>query len=86
MTLQSKFIAYTSAVLAALISLTQYTQAQAPAENGSKIPVALLFVGAFVLSLFMVYGIMQNRKRSRAEKQLTEQATRENYRQEARKG
>ena len=69
-------------VLAASL-LPHYAFAQAPAENGSQIPVALWFVGAAVLGAVMVYGIMQNRKRSRAEKQLTEQATRENYRREA---
>jgi len=69
-------------VLAASV-LPQYAWAQGPAQNGSLIPVALLFVGAAVLGAVMVYGIMQNRKRSRAEKQLTEQATRENYKRQA---
>ena len=86
MGLFAKFITYTSTMLAALVLLTQYAEAQAPAENGSQIPVALLFVGAFVLGLFMAYGILQNRKRTRAQKRLTEEATRENYRQEARNG
>ena len=43
------------------------------------------FIGACVLGLVLAYGIMHNRKRTRAEKQLTEQATKENYRREARK-
>jgi hypothetical protein len=52
-------------------------------KNGSQIPVTLWFIGAALLGAVMVYGIMQNRKRSRAEKQLTEQATRENYNRDA---
>ena len=81
MTSKSKYVLAIAASL-----LPQYALAQAPAENGSQIPVALWFIGAAVLGAVMVYGIMQNRKRSRAEKQLTEQATKENYRRDTRVG
>lgn len=63
-----------------------YALAQAPAQNGSMVPVALWVVGACVLGAVMAYGIMHNRKRTRAQKELTEEATKENYRREARKG
>ena len=50
-----------------------------PVETGSHLPVALWFIGAAVLGLVLVYGIMRNRTRTRAEKQITEQATRDQY-------
>lgn len=55
-----------------------------PVETGSQIPVALWFVGAAILGLVLAYGIMRNRSRSRAEKQLTDQATKANYAKEER--
>ena len=55
-----------------------------PVETGSHVPVALWFVGAIVLGCAIVYGIMRNKKRSSAEKQLTDRATNENYGREAR--
>jgi hypothetical protein len=73
-------------LLTASLLLPQSAQAQAPAQNGSFIPVALWFIGACVLGAVIAYGIMHNRKRSRAEKQITEEATKDNYRREARKG
>ena len=53
-----------------------------PVDTGSHIPVALWFIGAILLGLVMAWAILYNRKRTRAQRQLTEQATRENYRQE----
>ena len=50
-----------------------------PVETGSHLPVAVWFIGAGVLGLVMAYGIMRNRKRTRAEKQITEQATKNQY-------
>lgn len=50
-----------------------------PVENASPIPVALLFVGAFVLGGFLVYGILRNRTRTPMEKELSDRATRQNY-------
>jgi hypothetical protein len=52
-----------------------------PVDTGSHIPVALWFIGAGVLGIVMVYGILQNRKRTRAEVQRTEQATRDLYKE-----
>ena len=72
-------------ILAASL-LPGYALAQAPAQNGSMVPVALWLVGTCVLGAVLVYGIMHNRKRSRAEKRLTEEATKENYRREAGRG
>ncbi|MBT1517283.1 hypothetical protein KIP88_43960 [Bradyrhizobium sp. SRL28] len=50
-----------------------------PVDTGSHLPVALLFIGAGVLGLVLAYGIMRNRARTRAEKQVTEQATKDAY-------
>lgn len=55
-----------------------------PVETGSHTPVALWFVGAVILGLAIAYGIMRNRSRTRAEKQITDQATRNNYAEEER--
>ena len=56
-----------------------------PVETASHFPVALWFVGAVVLGLAMAYGIMRNRGRTRAEKEVTETATRKNYAEEDRR-
>jgi hypothetical protein len=53
-----------------------------PVETASHMPVALWFIGAGVLGLVLAYGIMRNRRRTRAEKQRTEQATRDLYARE----
>ena len=50
-----------------------------PVDTGSHLPVWLWFVGVVILGLAMAYGISRNRNRTRAEKQLTEAATRANY-------
>ena len=64
-----------------LISSTMNLAAQGtPVDTGSQIPVALWFVGAIVLGLVLVWAILHNRKRTRAERLMTEQATKENYR------
>ena len=55
-----------------------------PTETGSHLPVALWFIGAAVLGLVLAYGIMRNRSRTRAEKHITEQATKNAYAQENR--
>ena len=55
-----------------------------PVQNGPMLPVALWWIGALVLGLAIAYGILHNRRRSRAEKVLTEQATRNLYAEGAR--
>jgi hypothetical protein len=55
-----------------------------PTATGSHFPVALWFVGAGVLGLVLAYGIIRNRSRTRAEKQVTEQATKRRYAEEER--
>ena len=55
-----------------------------PVETGSHIPVAIWFIGAAVLGLVLAYGIMRNRTRTRAEKHITDQATKNNYAEENR--
>jgi hypothetical protein len=55
-----------------------------PVETASHLPVALWFIGAAVLGLVLAYGIMRNRRRTHAEKQMTEQATRDQYARENR--
>jgi hypothetical protein len=48
------------------------------------VPVALWWVGACLLGLALAYGIMRNRTRTRAEKDLTERATKKLQAEEAR--
>ncbi|WP_171708450.1 hypothetical protein [Bradyrhizobium archetypum] len=55
-----------------------------PVETASHLPVALWFIGAAVLGLALAYGIMRNRRRTRAEKQITEEATKDLYAREKR--
>jgi hypothetical protein len=55
-----------------------------PVDTGSHIPVALWFVGAGLLGVVIAYGILHNRKRTRAERLRTEQATKDIYREEER--
>jgi hypothetical protein len=69
-----------------LVSSAQSLLAQGlPVDTGSHVPVAIWFVGAGVLGLVMVYGILRTRNRTRAEKQATERATRQLYAEEDRK-
>lgn len=56
-----------------------------PVKTASHLPVALWFIGAGVLGLVLAYGIMRNRQRTRAERQITEQATKDLYGRESRK-
>jgi hypothetical protein len=56
-----------------------------PVKTASHLPVALWFISAGVLGLVLAYGIMRNRQRTRAEKQITEQATKDLYDRESRK-
>jgi len=55
-----------------------------PVETGSHLPVALWFIGAVILGLALAYGIMRNRRRTIAEKRLTDQATKSLYAEEER--
>jgi len=57
-----------------------------PVDLGSQIPVFLWWIGSGVLGLAIAYGILRNRGRTRAEKQMTESVTRDVYRAEERKG
>jgi len=66
-----------------LLAPTKLLAQGLPVDTGSHTPIALWFVGAFVLGGAIIYGIARNRQRSRAEVQLTEQATKENYRRES---
>jgi hypothetical protein len=74
-----------AATLAALTLFPGSLAAQGqPVETASHLPVALWFIGAGVLGLVLAYGIMRNRRRTRAEKQITEQATKDLYAREKR--
>jgi len=67
-------------IATALLMIATPAAAQGlPVDTGSHLPVWLWFVGAAILGLAMAYGISRNRKRTRAEKQVTEAATRANY-------
>ena len=71
-------------VLAAVMSPDDLAAQGLPVQNGPMVPVALWWIGAFLLGLALIYGIMRNRSRSRAEKELTERATKDLQAQEAR--
>jgi hypothetical protein len=77
-----------AAIMLALLVLVLFPDDLAaqglPTETGSHLPVALWFVGAGVLGLVLAYGIIRNRSRTRAEKQITEQATKSRYAEEER--
>jgi len=80
---QSRF----ATVLVATLALAAPRQLHAqgvPVDMGSHIPVGIWFAGAAVLGVVLVYGIMRNRTRTRAEKQLSDQATRDLYAKEDR--
>ncbi len=71
--------------LLAFVAFSDDVAAQGlPTETGSHLPVALWFIGAAVLGLVMAYGILRNRRRTRAEKQITEQATKSRYAEQER--
>ena len=53
-----------------------------PVDTGSRLPVWLWVVGTAVLGLVLAYGIMRNRGRSRAERRVTEDATKNLYAEE----
>ena len=55
-----------------------------PVETGSHLPVAMWFVGAGLLALAIIYGIMRNKRRTLAEKRITDQATTALYAEEER--
>jgi len=55
-----------------------------PVANGPMLPLALWWGGACILGLVIAYAILRNRSRTRAEKALTEQATRNLYAEEER--
>jgi hypothetical protein len=74
-----------ASILALFAFLPSEVAAQGqPVEPGSHLPVAVWFIGAGVLGLVLAYGIMRNRRRTRAEKATTEQATKDLYAQENR--
>jgi hypothetical protein len=50
-----------------------------PVQNGPMLPLALWWGGACVLGLVMGYAILRNRSRTRADKQKTDQATKDLY-------
>jgi len=75
--------------IAAIIALALFpadvlAQGQ-PVQNAPMLPIALVWVGSAVIGLALVYGILRNRTRTRAEKQVTEQATKDLYAAEDRK-
>jgi hypothetical protein len=71
--------------LIALFSLPSDLAAQGlPVQNGPMVPLALWWGGACVLGLVLAYAILRNRSRTRAEKQVTDQATKDLYAKEER--
>jgi hypothetical protein len=79
-----RFIAVGTTVLALTLVADDLAAQGLPVETASHVPVALWFIGAAILGLAIAYGIMRNRSRTRAEKQVTEQATKSAYAMEER--
>jgi hypothetical protein len=79
-----RFIAIGTTVLTLILVSDDLAAQGLPVETASHVPVALWFIGAAILGLAIAYGIMRNRSRTRAEKQLTEQATKSAYAKEER--
>jgi hypothetical protein len=67
------------ALLVLVLSSKQLAAQGLPVNLGSQIPVAIWFIGTAVLGLVMAWAILHNRRRTRAEKRLTEEATKQNY-------
>ena len=72
------------ALVAAVLSPADLAAQGLPVQNGPMVPVALWWIGALLLGVALAYGIMRNRNRTRAEKDLTERATKKLYAEEAR--
>ncbi len=70
-------------VAAALYPADLAAQGQ-PVQNGPMLPLALWVAGACVLGLVIAYAILRNRTRTRADKQDTDQATKDLYAREER--
>jgi len=49
------------------------------------LPLWIWFLGAFLLGFILIYGIMRNRTRTRGDRIVTEEATRQRYREENRR-
>ena len=69
--------------IALLLTMTARAEAQGlPVDMGSHLPIALWAVGTVVLGIVLAYGIAKNRQRTKFEKQLTERATKDLYKEE----
>jgi hypothetical protein len=55
-----------------------------PGESASAIPIWIWFIGTGILGLVLAYGIIHNRRRTRAETKVTDRAARELYAEEER--
>jgi hypothetical protein len=53
-----------------------------PVDMGSHGPVWLMFIGTGILGLAIAYGIFRSRRRSPAQRQTTDNATKDLYRRE----
>jgi hypothetical protein len=78
------FTALFLALAALLLSPVDLAAQGQPVKNGSMLPVSLWGIGTIVLGLALAYGILRTRRRSRAKKELTEQATKHLYADEER--
>jgi hypothetical protein len=72
------------AVIAAVFFPVNLAAQGQPVANGPMLPLALWWGGACILGVVIVYAVLRNRSRTRAEKQLTEQATKNLYAEEER--
>jgi hypothetical protein len=77
-------LAIVLALITSVLSPADLAAQGQPVQTGPMLPVGLWWIGAFVLGLAIAYGILRNRRRTRAEKALTEQATKDRYAEGAR--
>ena len=71
-------------LIATVLSPANLVAQGLPVQNGPMVPIALWWIGAFLLGAALVYGVMRNRTKTSAEKDLTERATKDLYAEEAR--
>lgn len=72
------------ALIGSVLSSADVAAQGQPVQNAPMLPVALWWIGAFVLATAIIYGILRNKSRTRAEKAMTEQATKNRYAEGAR--
>jgi hypothetical protein len=80
----SKLAKFLPAIVVGLLFADDLPAQGLPVETGSPLPIWIWFIGSGILGLVIAYGIMRNRGRTRAERNVTDQATKNLYAEEER--